>query len=125
MVSPSSAEKARFSWQYPDILLYVLSVGLPLSFAAYALVQHPWIAAGRCILGHACFAMAWDLSPEDRGSLRHSPYRGVSFTINPIAAAFLPVLLGVVWIVSPETVFLAGAAMACVSLLLARLVPAE
>ena len=52
-----------------------------------------------------------------------APTAGVSFTINHIAAVFLPVLMGFIWIFSPELVFLAGAGMAFISLLLARLVP--
>ena len=45
---------------------------------------------------------------------------GVAFTINHIAAVFIPVLFGLVWLVSPMMVFLMGAIMAVISLLLAR-----
>jgi len=48
---------------------------------------------------------------------------GVSFTINHIAAVVLPAIMGVLWLVSPTAVFMLGAAMACVSLVLARWVP--
>jgi hypothetical protein len=48
---------------------------------------------------------------------------GVAFTINHIAAVVIPVSFGIVWLYSPSVVFLAGAAMAALSLLLARLVP--
>ncbi|MGI9489224.1 MAG: MFS transporter [Geminicoccaceae bacterium] len=106
--------------------LTVEYVGLVLVFGAYAFVENPLIAAGLYILDHAFFAMAIAMKtyfqkiadPRDI-----APTAGVSFTINHIAAVFLPVLLGFVWIFSPEFVFLAGAAMAFVSLLLARLVP--
>ncbi|NNJ90376.1 MAG: hypothetical protein HKP55_01765, partial [Gammaproteobacteria bacterium] len=50
---------------------------------------------------------------------------GVSFTINHIAAVVIPVLFGLLWIVSHSAVFLAGAAMAVVSLFLALQVPAR
>jgi len=108
------------------LALTVEYVGLIVVFTAYAFVENPWIAAGLYILDHAFFAMAIAMKtyfqkiadPRDI-----APTAGVSFTINHIAAVFLPVLMGFVWIVSPEIVFLAGAAMALVSLLLARLVP--
>ena len=101
-------------------------IGLVFVFAAYAFVESPLFAAGLYILDHAFFAMAIALKtyfqkiadPRDI-----APTAGVAFTINHIAAVFLPVFLGFVWIFSPETVFLAGAAMAFVSLVLARLVP--
>ncbi|MGI9437750.1 MAG: MFS transporter [Geminicoccaceae bacterium] len=101
-------------------------VGLVLVFTAYAFVENSTIAAGLYVLDHAFFALAIALKtyfqkiadPRDI-----APTAGVSFTINHIAAVFLPVLLGFVWIVSPEVVFLAGAAMAFGSLILARLVP--
>ena len=106
--------------------LTVEYVGLAAVFAAYAFVQNPWIAAGLYIADHAFFAMAIAMKtyfqkiadPRDI-----APTAGVAFTINHIAAVFLPVLLGFVWIFSPEVVFLAGAAMALVSLVLARFVP--
>jgi len=108
------------------LALTVEYVGLVVVFTAYAFVQDPLIAAGLYILDHAFFAMAIAMKtyfqkiadPRDI-----APTAGVSFTINHIAAVFLPVLMGFVWIFSPELVFLAGAAMALVSLLLARLVP--
>ena len=50
---------------------------------------------------------------------------GVSFTINHIAAVVIPVAFGFIWLHSPAVVFLAGAAMAMVSLVLARLVPSD
>jgi hypothetical protein len=50
---------------------------------------------------------------------------GVSFTISHIAAVVIPAAFGLIWLVSPAAVFLAGAAMAAVSLLLALNVPAR
>jgi hypothetical protein len=52
-----------------------------------------------------------------------APTAGVAFSINHIAAVFLPAILGLVWIYSNAAVFWIGAAMACISLGLARLVP--
>ena len=51
---------------------------------------------------------------------------GVSFSINHIAAVFIPALFGIfIWTEAPEAVFLIGAAMAGVSLLLALNVPSN
>ena len=49
---------------------------------------------------------------------------GVSFTINHIAAVILPFVLGIIWIVSPPTVFIIGASIAVMSLVLSQMVPA-
>lgn len=122
-----AARIGRLVRQFGERLALTIEyVGLVVVFAAYAFVENPWIAAGLYVLDHAFFAMAIAMKtyfqkiadPRDI-----APTAGVSFTINHIAAVFLPVLLGFVWIFSPEMVFLAGAAMAFVSLLLARLVP--
>jgi hypothetical protein len=48
---------------------------------------------------------------------------GVSFTINHIAAVFIPVTFGFIWLVSPSAVFYIGAAMAMVSFLLSLNIP--
>ncbi len=47
----------------------------------------------------------------------------MAFTINHIAAVFLPFLLGYLWLVSPGAVFGLAAGMALVSLGLALLIP--
>ena len=48
---------------------------------------------------------------------------GVSFTINHIAAVVLPAALGVLWLSSPAAVFLVGAGLAGLSLLLSLNIP--
>ena len=50
---------------------------------------------------------------------------GVAFTINQIAAVFIPALFGLVWLVSPAMVFLMGAMLAFISLILARNIPSN
>lgn len=100
--------------------------GLVLIFSAYAFVETAWIAVFLYIADHVLFAMAISIrsyfqkiaDPADMASTA-----GVSFTINHIAAVVIPVLFGLVWLYSPATVFLSGAAMAMFSLLLARMVP--
>ena len=51
-----------------------------------------------------------------------APTSAVAFTINHIAAVFLPVTFGLLWIRDPAIVFYIGAAVATVSLTLAFLV---
>ena len=45
---------------------------------------------------------------------------GVSFTINHIASVLLPAVLGLVWIQNHSTVFVIGAFIAGISLILSR-----
>ena len=100
--------------------------GLIIIFTAYAFVEVAWLAAILYVLDHILFAMAIAIrsyfqkiaDPADIASTS-----GVSFTINHIAAVVIPASFGIVWLYSPSVVFLAGAAMAALSLLLARLVP--
>jgi hypothetical protein len=106
--------------------LTVEYIGLVVVFLGYAFVQHPWIAVVLYILDHLFFSMAIAMKtyfqkiadPKDM-----APTAGVSFTINHIAAVVLPALYGVVWIISPAAVFITGAALASVSLLLSRFIP--
>jgi predicted MFS family arabinose efflux permease len=108
--------------------LTVEYVGLVLIFTGYAFVESASVAVVLYVLDHLLFAMAIAIKsyfqkiadPADIASTA-----GVSFTINHIAAVVLPVAFGLVWLYSPSVVFLAGAAMAAVSYLLARRVPDE
>ncbi|MGB7316706.1 MAG: MFS transporter, partial [Planktotalea sp.] len=52
-----------------------------------------------------------------------APTAAVAFTINHIAAVFLPALLGYLWLVSPSAVFIVAAGMALTSFALALLIP--
>jgi len=117
----------RLIMRYGERLALSLEyVGLIVIFTAYALVEVAWIAALLYILDHILFAMAIAIKsyfqkiadPADIASTA-----GVSFTINHIAAVVIPVTFGLIWLYSPPTVFLAGAGMAVLSLLLAMLVP--
>lgn len=100
--------------------------GLLLVFVSYAFVQDPWIAAALYLIDHAFFAMSM-ASPSYFQKIADpadiAPSAAVSFSINHIAAIVLPITLGAVWLWSPAAVFLLGAAFACCSLALARLVP--
>lgn len=104
--------------------------GLVAVFLAYGGVYYfGWgvmIAAALYILDHIFFALALALKtyfqkiadPEDI-----APTAAVAFTINHIAAVFLPAMLGYLWLVSPGMVFIVAASMAAVSFLLALLIP--
>lgn len=103
-------------------------VGLIGVFTAYAFVSSPWIAAGLYLVDHAFFALAIAMKTyfqkiADPADI--APSAGVAFSINHIAAIVLPIVLGMLWLVHPAAVFLIGAAMALVSLALARLVPRD
>ena len=100
--------------------------GLIGVFTAYAFVENATIAAGLYVVDHMFFALAIAIKtyfqkiadPADIASTA-----GVSFTINHIAAVVIPFLLGMVWLVSPTSVFLIGAAFAVCSLVLSQNVP--
>ena len=49
----------------------------------------------------------------------------VSFTINHIAAVFLPVILGIVWMKSSAIVFIVGSTIAVFSFILSFFIPKE
>ena len=100
--------------------------GLIVVFAAYAYVTDPRIAIALYILDHAFFAMeiakkTYFQKIADPGDIAGTT--GVAFTINHIAAVFIPVLFGILWLYSPTAVFLSGSAMAFVSLVFAFMVP--
>ena len=106
--------------------LQIEYVGLAIVFAVYAFVQNPYIAIALYVLDHMFFSFDIALKTyfqkiADPGDIAGTT--GVAFTINHIAAVFLPVLFGLLWLVSPAAVFLSGAAMACISLAFATLVP--
>jgi hypothetical protein len=101
-------------------------LGLIGVFTAYAFVEHAGLAAGLYVVDHLFFALAIAIKtyfqkiadPADIAATA-----GVSFTINHIAAVVLPAAFGFLWLISPAAVFLAGSAMAAVSLLLSLNVP--
>ena len=103
-------------------------IGLIGVFVAYALVENATLAAGLYVVDHLFFALAIAMKtyfqkiadPRDIAATA-----GVGFTINHIAAVVIPVAFGFLWLVSPASVFLAGAAMAGVSLALAFNVPSR
>ncbi|MEN9012078.1 MAG: MFS transporter [Yoonia sp.] len=105
-------------------------LGLVMVFLAYGGVYYfGWgvaIAATLYVIDHIFFALALALKtyfqkiadPQDI-----APTAAVAFTINHIAAVFLPAFLGYLWLVSPAAVFFMAAAMAGTSFALALLIP--
>ncbi len=95
-------------------------VGLIFVFTGYAFVESAMMAAALYIIDHLFFAFAIGIKsyfqkiadPKDMAATA-----SVSFTINHIAAVVIPVVFGILWLTSPASVFLAGAAMAAFSLL--------
>ena len=108
------------------ITLKIEYIGLILVFVSYAYVDSIYVAFALYIIDHLLFSMAIALktyfqkiaNPSDISSAS-----AVSFTINHMAAVFLPVLLGLVWLESPSLVFIIGAIIAMGSLVLSFFVP--
>ena len=106
--------------------LIIEYIGLIIVFTAYAFVESATIAAGLYIVDHMFFAMAIAIKTYFQKIADPADFAGtasVSFTINHIVAVGLPAAFGLLWLISPATVFLSGAAMAAISLLLAFNVP--
>ena len=105
-------------------------IGLVSVFLAYGGIYYfGWgvlLASILYILDHLFFALALALKTyfqkiADPADI--APTAAVAFTINHIAAVFLPAALGYLWLVSPAAVFMLAATMAGVSLGLALLIP--
>ncbi|MBF9059265.1 MFS transporter [Rhodobacterales bacterium HKCCSP123] len=112
------------------LALVVEYAGLGAIFLLYAGLYiydwGPWMAGALYVLNHLFFALALAIKTyfqkiADPGDI--APTAAVAFTINHIAAVFLPAALGYLWLTSPTSVFLLAAAMAGVSLGLSLLVP--
>ncbi len=118
---------ARFGERRTLIFEYT---GLAIVFAAYGgIYWFGWgvlLAAILYVIDHVLFALALALKTyfqkiADPADI--APTAAVAFTINHIAAVFLPALLGLLWVVSPGAVFGLATAMAMVSLGLSLLIP--
>ncbi|WP_413220679.1 MFS transporter [Tritonibacter mobilis] len=104
--------------------------GLATVFALYGgIYWFGWgvmLAAALYVVDHILFALALALKTyfqkiADPADI--APTAAVAFTINHIAAVFLPVLLGLLWVASPAMVFALAALMALVSLMLSLMIP--
>ena len=110
--------------------LIIEYLGLVFVFVAYGgIYLFDWgvvLAATLFVLDHLFFGLRMALktyfqkisAPEDI-----APTAAVAFSIYHIAAVFLPVLLGLLWLISPAIVFMVAALLAFLSFTLALLVP--
>ncbi len=98
---------------------------LIIIFLAYAFTEAKWLVAGLYILDHIFFNFAMAINtffqkigePGDMASTM-----AVGFTINHIAAVFLPAIGGYFWIIDYRIPFVAGAVMASISLAAVQLI---
>jgi hypothetical protein len=89
-------------------------------FLAYAFTDSKWVAGGLYILDHIFFNFAIAINTffqkvGDPGDV--APTMAVGFTINHVAAVFLPAIGGYFWIIDYRIPFIAGAVMALISLI--------
>jgi len=106
----------------------VLSVeyfSLIFIFVGYAITDSKLVGAVLYILDHIFFNFAIAIRTyfQKIGDPRDiAPSMAVSFTINHIAAVFLPALGGIVWMIDYRIVFIAGAVMSLISLAATQLI---
>jgi len=117
----SYGERATLAFEYAGLMIVFLAYG-GIYYFGWGVV----LAASLYVVDHLLFALALALKTyfqkiADPGDI--APTAAVAFTINHIAAVFLPALLGYLWLVSPGGVFILAAAMAGVSLFLSLLIP--
>ena len=101
---------------------------LIIVFIAYGLVESKYVAMFLYIADHIFFNFAIGIrtffqkisNPKDI-----APSMAVGFTINHIAAVFLPVLGGLLWLVDYRLVFFSGAALSFISLVLVQIIPSQ
>ncbi|MBU2708413.1 MFS transporter [Zooshikella marina] len=101
-------------------------IGLIIVFTGYAWVESSEIAAMLYVVDHIFFAMAIALKTYMQKVVDEQDIAAtaaMNFTINHIAAVFLPVILGIVWLTSPEWVFYIGSVLALLSFMLVQLIP--
>jgi len=99
---------------------------LIIIFIAYGLVESRYVALALYIADHIFFNFSLAIrtffqkiaDPEDI-----APSMAFGFTINHIAAVFLPVAGGLLWLVDYRLVFFAGAALSLGSLTLVQYIP--
>ncbi|MEM1078274.1 MAG: MFS transporter [Pseudomonadota bacterium] len=114
-------ERNALAFEYVGLICVFLAYG-----GIYWLGWGMMVAAALYVLDHLFFALAFALKTyfqkiADPADI--APTAAVAFTINHIAAVFLPASLGYLWVVSPGGVFWLAAGMAATSLCLALLIP--
>ena len=101
-------------------VLSIEYLSLIFIFMAYAFTDSKLIVAGLYILDHIFFNFAIAIRTffQKVGDPRDiAPTMAVGFTINHIAAVFLPAIGGMLWVVDYRIPFIGGAVMALISLM--------
>lgn len=116
-------ERNALAFEYSGLVLVFLAYG-GIYYFGWGLV----LAAVLYVVDHLFFALAFALKTyfqkiADPADI--APTAAVAFTINHIAAVFLPAALGYLWVASPGSVFVFAAALAFSSLILALLIPRD
>ncbi len=95
-------------------------ISLVFIFIAYATTASKWLVAALFVLDHIFFNFSIAIRTyfQKVGDPRDiAPSMAVGFTINHIAAVFLPALGGFLWIMDYRIPFFGGAAMSLISLI--------
>ncbi len=114
-------ERAALIVEYAGLsTIFLLYAGL------YVFDWGVWMAGLLYVINHIFFSLALAIKTyfqkiADPADI--APTAAVAFTINHIAAVFLPASLGYLWLTSPVSVYLLAALMALISLGLSTLVP--
>lgn len=108
--------------------IMVENVGLIIVFAGYATTNDGRVAALLFVLDGLFMILliaqrTYFQKIGDAADM--SPTAAVAFTINHIAAVFIPFGFGILWIKNPALVFQAGGLIASLSLILSFLVPRD
>lgn len=109
-------------------VLSVEYIALTAVFSGYALTESAWIAGALYVVDNIVFNFAMAIKtfyqkiadPKDIAS-----GMAVGFTVNHIAAVFIPALGGLAWVVDYRVVFLAAIVLSLLSLVLTQLVPGQ
>jgi len=114
-------ERRALIFEYAGLIMVFLAYG-GIYFFGWGVV----LAAVLYVVDHLFFALALALKTyfqkiADPADI--APTAAVAFTINHIAAVGLPVFLGLMWVVSPASVFMLAAGIAFGSLCLSLLIP--
>ncbi|PTP02387.1 MFS transporter [Vibrio splendidus] len=101
--------------------LLIEYAALMLVFLSYAFVDNHYLAGGLYVVDSIIFSFAIALTTYFKKTVRSNEVAStasLSFTINHIAAVFLPFLLGVVWMSGYQWVFVTGAIITLLSFLI-------
>ena len=110
---------------------YVLSVeyfSLIIIFCSYAFVESKYLVAILYVLDHIFFNCAIAIRTFFQKIGDHAdiaPTMAVSFTINHIAAIFIPTIGGFLWMIDYKIPFFFGAGMSLISLIFVQLIKTD